>query len=51
MYTKTRRLPPHLTQANVLLSNSAQSTRGVFSFIRSLLVAASSPALVSSAPA
>jgi hypothetical protein len=41
----TRGLPAHLTQANtskanVLLSNSAQSTRGVFCFIGSLLAAA-----------
>jgi hypothetical protein len=53
-YAKTRRLPPHLTQANtsksnVLFSNSAQSTRGVLSFIRSFLAAASLPALASSA--
>ncbi|RYZ17629.1 MAG: hypothetical protein EOO70_01375 [Myxococcaceae bacterium] len=55
-YAKTRRLPPHLTQANtsksnVLLSNSTQSTRGVLSSIRSFLAAASSPALASCAPA
>jgi hypothetical protein len=53
-YAKTRRLPPHLMHANtsksnVLFSNSAQSTRGVLSFIRSCLAAASLPALVSSA--
>jgi signal transduction histidine kinase len=53
-YAKTRRLPPHLTQANtsksnVLFSNSAQSTRGLLSFIRSFLAAASLPALASSA--
>ncbi|ATB30422.1 hypothetical protein MEBOL_003883 [Melittangium boletus DSM 14713] len=55
-YATTLRRPPHPTQANtsksnVLLSNSAQSTRGVLSFLRSLLAAASSPALASSAPA
>jgi len=49
-------LPPHLTQANtsksnVLLRTCAQSTGGVLRFIRSLLAAASSPALASSAPA
>jgi len=49
-YAKTRRLPPHLTQANtskpnVLLSISAQSTRGVLCFTRSFLTAASLPAL------
>ena len=53
-YAKTRLLPPHLTQANtsksnVLFSNSAQSTPGVLSFIRSFLAAASLPALASSA--
>jgi hypothetical protein len=53
-YDKTHRLPPHLTQANtsksnVLFSNSAQSTRGVLSFIRSFLAAASLQALASSA--
>ncbi|WP_256337294.1 hypothetical protein [Myxococcus xanthus] len=37
--------------SNVLLSNSAQSTRGVFSFIGSVLAAASSPTLASCAPA
>ncbi|WNG54654.1 hypothetical protein F0U59_07565 [Archangium gephyra] len=55
-YASTRRLPPHLTQtntskSNVLLSNSAQSTRGVLSFIRSFLAATSSLALASSSPA
>ncbi|WNG44728.1 hypothetical protein F0U60_11965 [Archangium minus] len=55
-YASTRRLPPHLTQtntskSNVLLSNSAQSTRGVPSFIRSLLAATSCLALASSSPA
>jgi alkylation response protein AidB-like acyl-CoA dehydrogenase len=55
MYAKTRRLPPHRTQANtsksnVLRSSSAQSPRGVVSFIRrSFLAAASIPALSSSA--
>ena len=53
-YAKTRRLPPHLMQANtstsnVLFINSAQSTRGVLSFIRSFLAAASLLALASSA--
>ncbi len=38
-------------KSNVLLSNSAQSTRGVLSFIRSFLAATSSLALSSSAPA
>jgi hypothetical protein len=55
-YATTRRRPPHPTQANtsksnVLLSHSAWSTRGVLSFLRSLLAAASSPPLASSAPA
>ncbi|WNG45293.1 hypothetical protein F0U60_15145 [Archangium minus] len=55
-YASTRRLPPHLTQtntskSNVLLSNSAQSTRGDFSFIGSLLAAAWGSTLASSAPA
>ncbi|NOK08495.1 hypothetical protein HNS30_05525 [Corallococcus exercitus] len=55
-YASTRRLPPHLTQANtsksnVLFSNSAQSPRGVFSFSRSLLAAAWGATLVSSSPA
>jgi len=49
-------MTPHLTQANTpksndLLSNSAQSTRGVLSFIRSFLAAAWGATLVSSAPA
>ena len=53
-YANTRRLPPHLAQANtsksnVLFSNPAQSTRGVLSFICSFLAAASLPALASSA--
>ncbi|RKH53903.1 hypothetical protein D7Y23_02415 [Corallococcus sp. AB050B] len=51
-YASTRRLPPHLTQtntskSNVLLSKSAQSTRGVLSF----LTAAWGASLASSAPA
>ncbi|HYH99545.1 hypothetical protein, partial [Hyalangium sp.] len=55
-YANTRRLPPLLTQANtsksnVLLSNSALSSRGGLCFIRSLLAAASFPALASSSPA
>ena len=37
--------------SNVLLSNSAQSPRGVFSFIGSLLAAAWGATLASSAPA
>ena len=49
-YANTRRLPPHLTQANistenVLRSNSAQSTRGVLSLLGPFLVAASSATL------
>jgi aspartate/methionine/tyrosine aminotransferase len=53
-YANTLSLPPHLPQANtsksnVLFSTSAQSTRGVLCFIRSLLAAASLPALASSA--
>lgn len=56
---KTRRLPPPLTQANtsqsnVLLSNSAQFTRGVLSFSGSLfsssLLAAAWGASFASAP-
>ncbi|WNG53049.1 hypothetical protein F0U60_51340 [Archangium minus] len=55
-YANTRRLPPHLTQANtsrsnVLLSNSAQSTRGVFSFSGSFLATAWGATLASSTPA
>ncbi|RKG92890.1 hypothetical protein D7V97_40490 [Corallococcus sp. CA053C] len=49
-------LPPHLTQANtsksnVLLSNSAQSTRGVLSFFGSFLLAASRATHSPSSPA
>jgi hypothetical protein len=55
-YAKTRRLPPHLTQANtsksnVFLRSCAQSTRGVLSFCGSFLAAALSATLASSAPA
>jgi hypothetical protein len=49
-------LPPHLTQAktsksNVLLSNSAQSTRGVLSCLPSCLAAVWGASLASSTPA
>src|SRR5688572_20089717 len=55
-YAKSRRRPPHLTQANtsksnLLLSTSAQSTPDGLSFIGSLLAAASSATLASSSPA
>jgi hypothetical protein len=55
-YAKTRRLPPLLTQnntsmSNVLLSNPAQSTRGVLSFSSSLLAPAWGATLPSSSPA
>ncbi len=52
----TRRLPPHLTQANtstakVLRSSPAQSTRAVRSFLVSCLAAAWGATLASSSPA
>jgi len=51
-----QRLPPHLTQAktstsNVLLSNSAQSTRGVLSCLSSCLAVVCGATLASSTPA
>ncbi|PTL75086.1 hypothetical protein DAT35_56820 [Vitiosangium sp. GDMCC 1.1324] len=55
-YAKTRRLPPHLAQANtsstkVLRSSPAQSTRAGRSFLASCLATASGATLASSAPA
>jgi hypothetical protein len=55
-YANTRRLPPHQAQvktsnANVLRSSFAQSSRGIRSFFGSLLTTASGATLAPSSPA